>query len=87
MITEKKKQEYYTGIKIAGFLYYIPFIMAGGPLTGLFVGMYLKNKFGIPRYVVYILIAIGFLAAIMEALRIIRRVNKMNKGLNGRSSS
>jgi len=74
-----KKQETYKWIKIGGMLSFLPIILAAGPLFGYFTGSFLKEKFGLPEYILFICIGIGFLASIKEVIRIIKIVSKIEK--------
>ena len=62
----------YKWIKIGGLLSFIPIIIAAGPLAGYFLADYLEKRFGLPRYAVFICIAVGFIASLRETIRIIR---------------
>lgn len=68
----------YRQIRKAGFLLFIPFILAAGPLTGYFVGAYLVEEKHWPFWVFFICIAFGFAAAIREIIRILRLIAKDN---------
>ena len=74
-------KEFYKRIKIAGMVSYIPIMLAVGPFSGLFIGNYLRNKFKLPEYVLFISIGIGFAAGILEVIRIIRLVIRVNQEL------
>lgn len=56
-----------------GELTAIPFLLAGGPLIGYYMGDWLDRHFGTKPWATGILIALGFAAAIKEVLRIIRK--------------
>ncbi len=74
-----QKEDFYKGVKIAGFITFIPFMLAAGPLSGYFVGTFLQKRFNLSSYVVFAGIAVGFMAGIMEMIRILRIVTRMNK--------
>ncbi len=74
-----KKENLYKGIKIVGFVTFIPFMLAAGPLSGYFAGVFLQKKFNLSSYVVLLSVVFGFLVGIMETIRIIRIVARMNK--------
>lgn len=79
------KAKIYQRIKIYGFLSYIPFVLAVGPLSGFFLGDYLGKKFRLPGYITFISIALGFIWANIEVVRIIKilfRIDKKSKGNN-----
>ncbi len=62
---------------------FIPLILAAGPITAYFVGDFLEKRFGFPHYVLFIAITIGALASILEVIRIIRQVLRIeNKSQN-----
>ncbi|MCX5679622.1 MAG: hypothetical protein NTZ95_03015 [Candidatus Omnitrophica bacterium] len=67
-----KKREVYNWIKVGSLLSLIPFVLACGPLMGYIAFDYLRNSFGAPLYVSYILITVGFVASVRETIRIIR---------------
>ncbi len=78
-----RKENLYQGIKIVGFITFIPFILAAGPLAGFWVGDFLEKKFNFPTYVVFIGIGVGFLVAVMELLKILKAVAKAIKNEHG----
>ena len=41
------KEDFYKGVKVVGFVSFIPFILAAGPLTGYFIGTFLQKKFNL----------------------------------------
>ncbi len=56
-----------------GELTAIPFILAGGPLIGYYMGAWVDRRFGTAPWATGILIALGFAAAVKEVLAMIRR--------------
>jgi len=74
-----RKEDLYKGIKTVGFVTFIPFMLAAGPLSGYFVGDFLQKKFNLSSYTVWISVVFGFLVGIMEVIRILRIVARMNK--------
>jgi F0F1-type ATP synthase assembly protein I len=74
-----QKDQLYRRVKIAGMLSFIPFVLAGGPLGGWFLGEFLQKKFNLSVYVTYICILIGVAAGIREVIRIIRLVIKIDR--------
>jgi len=50
-------------------------MLAVGPLIGLFAGRWLDGKFGTEPYLMWILIALGFVAAGKEVYKIVKRVS------------
>ncbi|MDD5731012.1 MAG: hypothetical protein PHN57_07810 [Candidatus Omnitrophica bacterium] len=75
-----EKKQFYRRIKIAGMLSYIPVILATGPLAGFFAGDYLARKSGLPPYTALLCSALGFIASVMETVRIVKLVIKIDKG-------
>lgn len=71
------KKEIYKIITIGGLLSFVPVVLFSGPLAGYFIGDYLAKKFGI-FYFLFIMIGIGILASLVEAVRIIRFVLKID---------
>ncbi len=72
-----RKEELYKTIKVAGMVSYLPFILAACPVAGYFAGDYLQRKFSLPGYTVIILIVISFIAGVLEAVKVIRRVSRI----------
>ena len=66
-------------MQIAGLAMAIPFEIAAGPFIGYFIGVYLKNRFGIHRYVVYLLILMGFIASIVNTVTIIQMMVRIDR--------
>ena len=73
------KEELYKYIKIGGLLSSLPFVLASGPIIGYFIGDYLKNKFSLGNYVIFIFLAIGFIFSLKEAIKIILMLIKIEK--------
>ncbi len=69
---EGKKREIYKWIKVGSLLSLIPFVLAAGPLMGYVAFDYLQKKFGVPPYMSYVFITIGFAASVRETIRIIK---------------
>lgn len=76
---DDKKAEFYRWVKVAGLLFFIPLILAAGPLTGYFIGNYLEKKFGFAPYISLISITLGFVASAREIIRIINIMIKEEK--------
>ena len=74
-----QKEDFYKGVKTVGLVSFIPFMLAAGALSGYFVGVFLQKKLNLPVYVVLISIAFGFLAGVMEMIRVLKALAKMNK--------
>ncbi|MFH0917506.1 MAG: hypothetical protein V1830_00040 [Candidatus Omnitrophota bacterium] len=74
-----QKEDFYKGVKTVGFVSFIPFILAAGPLTGYFAGTFLQKKFNLASYVVLISVGFGFLVAVTEIVKILKAVAKVNK--------
>ena len=74
-----QKRDIYKGVKIIGFVSFVPVMLAAGPLSGYFVGDFLQKKFNLSSYVVLLSVIIGFITGFMETIRILRAIAKMNK--------
>ena len=74
-----QKEDFYKGVKTVGFITFIPFMLAAGPLSGYFVGDFLQKKFNLPHYVVLSSIVFGFIVGVMEMIRILRIVARVNR--------
>ena len=73
------KEDLFKGIKIIGFVTFIPFILAAGPLTGYFVGNFLQKRFNLSFYCVIVSVVIGFLVAFTEVVKILKAVARVNR--------
>lgn len=71
-----EKQKFYKWIKLAGFLSFVPLILAAGPISGYVAGEYLEKKFNFPGYVLFICIGIGFVVSLIETVKIIKAAIK-----------
>ena len=78
-LKKDRKENFYKGVKIAGFITFIPFMLAAGPLSGYFAGSFLQKKFNLSPWVVLFSIAVGFITGVMEMVRILKIVSRMNK--------
>ncbi len=74
-----RKDDLYKGIKTVGFITFIPFILAAGPLSGYFAGDFMQKKFNLSSHVVLLGVVFGFAAGVMETVRILKAVARMNK--------
>jgi len=74
-----RKEDFYKGIKTVGFVTFIPFMLAAGPLSGYFVGVFLQKKFNLSSSTVLVSVVFGFLVGIMEMIRIIKIIARMDK--------
>ena len=66
-------------MKFAGLAFSIPFELAAGPFIGYFIGAYLRNKFGLHRYSMYIFILMGFVASVVNVAVTIEMMIKINR--------
>lgn len=73
------KEDFYKGVKTVGFVSFIPFILAAGPLTGYFVGTFLQKRFNLAPNWVFLGVVFGFLAAITEIVKILKAITRVNK--------
>jgi F0F1-type ATP synthase assembly protein I len=74
-----QKEDFYKGARIVGFVSFIPFILAAGPLTGYFTGIFLQKKFNLSSWVVWLALVFGFLIAVTEVIKILKAVARENK--------
>ncbi len=74
-----RKEDFYKGVKTVGFVTFIPFMLAAGPLSGYFVGDFIHKKFNLSSQVVLLSVVIGFIAGVIEMIRILKIVARMNK--------
>jgi len=74
-----QKEDFYKGMKTVGFVSFIPFMLAAGPLSGYFIGTFLQKKFNFPYWVVLFGVVFGFLAAIIEIIKILKAISRVNK--------
>ncbi len=75
----EKKQDYYRFIKLVGFAFFVPVVMAAGPILGYFAGSFLQQKFFPNIRLALICTLIGLLAGTLETLRIIKIMIKTEK--------
>ena len=74
-----QKEDFYKGIKTVGFVSFIPFMLAAGALSGYFAGVFLQKKFNLPVYVVLVSIVFGFAVGVMEMVKVLKALARMNK--------
>jgi len=74
-----QKEDLYKGIKTVGFVTFIPLMLAAGPLSGYFAGDFIQKKFNLSPHVVLFSVAIGFVVGVMETIKILKTVARMNK--------
>ena len=74
-----QKEDFYKGVKTVGFVSFIPFMLAAGPLTGYFIGTFLQKKFNLSSWVVWLALVFGFLVTITEIIKILKAVARVNK--------
>ena len=66
-------------IKIVGLVTFIPLLLLAGPLTGYFAGDFLEKRYNLPAWVVLVSILSGFIASIVEIVRIVKLCLKIDK--------
>lgn len=76
---QSSKEEIYKGIKIAGFISFIPIVLLSGSLGGYFLGSYLQVRFGIAAWVTTALVIIGLLMGAGETVRIIKLIMRLDQ--------
>lgn len=74
-----QKESFYKGVKTVGFVTFIPFMLAAGPLAGYFAGTFLQKKFHLSLHVVLAGVVFGFIAGVTETIRILKAVARMDK--------
>jgi uncharacterized protein YqgC (DUF456 family) len=79
LVNKKKVKGLWKMTQIAGLAFAIPFEIAVGPFIGYFIGAYLRNKFGLHRYIMYIFILMGFVASLVNVAVTIEMMIKINK--------
>lgn len=57
----------------------LPMILLGGPLAGYLISTLVVQKFGAPAVVTPILIVIGLIGSLMQAARLIQKLNQSQK--------
>ncbi len=68
--------ETYKWIRIGSILSFIPFVLAGGPLLGYFIGNYLVQRWHFSAIVLIVLILLGTFFSIKETWRLLQIVIK-----------
>jgi ATP synthase protein I len=63
-------------IRVAGSLGTIPVMLGVGPLLGFFAGRWLDRRLGTSPWLQFILLALGFAAAVRYIVRLVRQVSK-----------
>lgn len=74
-----RKEDFYQGVKTVGFVTFIPFMLAAGPLCGYLAGDFIQKKFNLSPHVVLLSVGVGFIAGVIETVKIIKSVIRMNK--------
>ncbi|MDD5691751.1 MAG: AtpZ/AtpI family protein [Candidatus Omnitrophica bacterium] len=67
-------------VQLAGLGFSIPFEIAAGPFIGYFIGVFLRDKFGVHRYFIYVFIVLGFIASISNTVMIITEMIRIQEG-------
>jgi F0F1-type ATP synthase assembly protein I len=63
-------------IRQIGLLTIIPILLAVGPLVGMFLGNLLDEWLGTEPYLMWVLIAMGFIASGKEVFRLIKKASE-----------
>jgi F0F1-type ATP synthase assembly protein I len=81
MPANKKPDKLWKGknLRQLGLLGSIPMLLAAGPLIGFFIGRWLDSQFGTKPFLMLVLLIMGFTAAVMETIRILKEANRDNK--------
>ncbi|MFA5118563.1 MAG: hypothetical protein WC695_06880 [Candidatus Omnitrophota bacterium] len=74
-----EKEGPYKLIKIAGVAAFIPLLLASGPVAGYLAGEYFVKQFNAGAWVYYICIGTGFLASLIEIIRLVKFVLLVDK--------
>jgi F0F1-type ATP synthase assembly protein I len=69
----------YSQVKQLGILTVVPVILLVGPAIGFLLGSWIDRKFHIYPWVTIIGVALGFVAAAREIVRLLRQVLKEDK--------
>ncbi|MBF0483435.1 MAG: AtpZ/AtpI family protein [Candidatus Omnitrophica bacterium] len=72
-------QDFYKTIKIAGIMTFVALVIAAGPLSGFFLGDFLMKHFNWKWPILLICIGAGFLASLLEVIRLVRLAQKFDK--------
>lgn len=68
----------YNSFKKLGIATSIPFVMAGGPIVGFFIGRFLDIRFHTQPYLMLIFLIIGFAAGIRQTVNLIKQLKEQN---------
>ena len=71
----------YKQIKIVGLISFIPLMLLVWPLAGYFAGDFVVKEFKWPSWVILLSIVSGFLASLVEIIRIVKLCLKIEKEL------
>ncbi len=82
-VKKEKKRDLWAAFQAGGLALAIPFEMASGPFIGYFIGLYLKHRFGMHDFFIYLLTFMGLLAGFINTVAIIRMMLKINQKDNG----
>ncbi|MFA5144781.1 MAG: hypothetical protein WC723_02065 [Candidatus Omnitrophota bacterium] len=72
-----RKARIYGLMKLWGMLSFIPLLLVSAPLLGYAAGKLLIDKFRFPPFVQFVSIGLGFMAAILETVSIIKAASKI----------
>ena len=75
----EKKDSYLLQVKQIGALTAVPIILLVGPVSGYFVGDWLDHKFRSYPWFTVLFLALGFVAAGREVVRLLKQVLKENR--------
>lgn len=73
------KDKFYRWVKLAGLLYFVPLMLAAGPLTGYLFGVFFMKQFKLHPMVPLLGFGLGMLVAVGEILRIVRMIRKIEE--------
>jgi len=72
----ERKKELYRCIKASGLALFIPVAMLTGPIAAFFVSRFLDSRLGESYARTAALIAVGFIAALFETIKVVKTLIK-----------
>lgn len=75
-IRMEKKDKFYSTLRQAGIYTAIPFLLALGPIIGLFIGKFLDGKLNTEPFLTILFLVFGFIASGKEVYNLVKRAMK-----------